>query len=182
LLPKALKRPIGVYAGRLSSDKNVHLLLDAMEASKSPGSFLIAGDGKLKERLLELQAKRRNVFYLGFVENQDLLAELFSFADYYVTACTSETYGLSLMEAQCCGLPVLCVDSPILRENLDPKTTVFIPSPQCLEDALGTPPISMRANSKALDWQEVFLKLFALYTEYAGMSHLAPEKSLLLEA
>jgi len=63
-----------------------------------------------------------------------------------------------------------------------PQTSVFVPSPQYLEDALGAPPINMRANSKALDWQEVFLKLFALYTEHAGMSHLAPEKSLLLEA
>jgi glycosyltransferase involved in cell wall biosynthesis len=182
LLPKELQRPIGVYAGRLSSDKNVHLLLDAIEAKKSPGSFLIVGDGKLKERLLELQAKRRNVFYLGFVENQDLLAELFSFADYYVTACTSETYGLSLMEAQCCGLPVLCVDSPVLRENLDSKTSVFVPSPQILKSAMEAPPTSTRANSKAFDWQEVFLKLFALYTEYSGMAHLTPEKSLLLEA
>lgn len=182
LLPDGLKRPIGVYAGRLSSDKNVHLLLDAIEATQSPGSFLIAGDGKLKDRLLELQTKRRNVFYLGFLENKDILAELFSYSDYYVTACTSETYGLSLMEAQCCGLPVLCMDSPILRENLDPKTTVFVSSPTGLEGALEAPPVNLRANSKALDWQEVFLKFFSLYVAHAGKAHLSDEKSLLLEA
>jgi glycosyltransferase involved in cell wall biosynthesis len=179
IMPKGLNRPIGVYAGRLSPDKNVHLLLDAIEESSSPGSFLIAGDGKLKDRVLELGRKKGNVFYLGFLENQETLAELFSFADYYVTACTSETYGLSLMEAQSCSLPVLCVDSPILRENLDPEASVFVPSPKDLISALDVPPSGKRSKFKAMDWREVFLKFFEVY-----IGHVTPQtsQSVLLEA
>lgn len=179
ILPKGLKRPIGVYAGRLSPDKNVHLLLDAIEKSNSPGSFLIAGDGKLKDKVVELGKKKGNVFYLGFLDNQETLAELFSFADYYVTACTSETYGLSLMEAQSCSLPVLCVDSPILRENLDPEASVFVPSPEDLSKALDAPLAVKRSKPKALDWREVFLKFFEVYSEHANAQ---TSKAALLEA
>jgi glycosyltransferase involved in cell wall biosynthesis len=92
------KPPIFLYVGRVAVEKNIQAFLEL----DLPGSKWVAGEGPAFEGL-----KRRfpEVNYLG-VLNQHELAEVYASADVFVFPSKTDTFGLVLLEALACGLPV----------------------------------------------------------------------------
>ncbi|MFV9507570.1 MAG: glycosyltransferase family 4 protein [Oscillochloridaceae bacterium umkhey_bin13] len=103
------KAPLLLFVGRLQPWKGVDTALRALNLL--PGVHLaIAGDGEQRHNLealaVELGLSAR-VHFLGALERQSLPA-LYSNADLLVaTSHASETFGIGLVEAQACGLPVV---------------------------------------------------------------------------
>jgi glycosyltransferase involved in cell wall biosynthesis len=93
-----LTKPVFAYVGRVSVEKNVEdfLRLDL------PGSKVVAGQGPALDAL-----KRRypQVTFLGVLPG-DELARLYSAADVFVFPSRTDTFGLVLLEALACGLPI----------------------------------------------------------------------------
>src|SRR4029077_16982968 len=50
---------------------------------------------------------RLNVRFTGSIQERHDLAQLFTAADVFVSASLMETYGLTLVEAMACGIPVV---------------------------------------------------------------------------
>lgn len=48
--------------------------------------------------------------------SEDQMAKLYNCFDVYINTATSEGFGLPLLEAQACGVPIVCTDTPVLRE------------------------------------------------------------------
>jgi len=92
------KPPIFLYVGRVAVEKNVEAFLEL----DLPGSKWVAGDGPA---MAGLKAKYPDVNYLG-VLNQQELAEVYASADVFVFPSKTDTFGLVLLEAMACGLPV----------------------------------------------------------------------------
>ncbi len=92
------KPPIFLYVGRVAVEKNVEAFLEL----DLPGSKWVAGDGPA---MAGLKAKYPDVNYLG-VLNQPELAEVYASADVFVFPSKTDTFGLVLLEAMACGLPV----------------------------------------------------------------------------
>ncbi len=90
--------PIFLYVGRVAVEKNIEAFLEL----DLPGSKWVAGDGPA---LSGLRAKYPEVNYLG-VLNQHELAEVYASADVFVFPSKTDTFGLVLLEAMACGLPV----------------------------------------------------------------------------
>lgn len=90
--------PIFLYVGRVAVEKNVEDFL----ALDLPGSKWVAGDGPA---LAGLRARYPEVNYLG-VLSQHELAEVYASADVFVFPSKTDTFGLVLLEAMACGLPV----------------------------------------------------------------------------
>ncbi|NWG39768.1 MAG: glycosyltransferase family 1 protein [Hydrogenophilaceae bacterium] len=90
--------PIFLYVGRVAVEKNVEAFLQL----DLPGSKWVAGDGPA---MAGLKAKYPDVNYLG-VLNQQELAEVYASADVFVFPSKTDTFGLVLLEAMACGLPV----------------------------------------------------------------------------
>ena len=90
--------PIFLYVGRIAVEKNIEAFL----ALDLPGSKWVAGVGPA---LKQIQARYPNVNYLG-VLNQDELARVYAAADVFVFPSKTDTFGLVLLEAMACGLPV----------------------------------------------------------------------------
>lgn len=90
--------PIFLYVGRVAVEKNIEAFLEI----DLPGSKWVAGDGPA---MAGLRAKYPNVNYLG-VLNQQELAEIYASADVFVFPSKTDTFGLVLLEAMACGLPV----------------------------------------------------------------------------
>jgi glycosyltransferase involved in cell wall biosynthesis len=67
-----------------------------------PGQKWVAGEGPLALKLLH---NYPSVRYLG-VLTQDALAELYSQADVFVFPSVTDTFGLAMLEALACGVPV----------------------------------------------------------------------------
>lgn len=93
-----LPRPVFVYTGRVAVEKNIEafLLLDL------PGSKLVIGDGPDLNRL---KKKYPGVYFSGFRTGREL-AEYIASGDVFVFPSRTDTFGIVLLEAMACGLPV----------------------------------------------------------------------------
>lgn len=90
--------PIFLYVGRVAVEKNIEAFLDL----DLPGSKWVAGEGPA---LAALRTQYPKVNFMG-VLNQHELAEVYSSADVFVFPSKTDTFGLVLLEAMACGLPV----------------------------------------------------------------------------
>lgn len=104
------KGPLLVYAGRIDNEKSADVLIDM--AHKLPAdlgaALVMIGDGKLVDELKD-RAKGLPVAFLGFIDDRPALARALASSDMYVSAMASETFGVSVIEAQACGLPIVGV-------------------------------------------------------------------------
>ena len=90
--------PIFLYVGRVAVEKNIGAFLDL----DLPGSKWVAGEGPA---LASLRAKYPDTNFMGAL-SQEELAEVYSSADVFVFPSKTDTFGLVLLEAMACGLPV----------------------------------------------------------------------------
>jgi glycosyltransferase involved in cell wall biosynthesis len=118
-----IARPVSLFVGRISSDKN----MDAFLNLDVPGSKVVCGSGPLEAGLRE---KYPEVHWLGLMPRHEM-AQVYSAADVLVFPSRSETFGLVMLEAMACGVPVAAypVEGPLqvvgrsgagaLRDNLE---------------------------------------------------------------
>lgn len=105
------------YVGRLAKEKNVEELLACLaELKRSDVTLLVVGDGPyrsaLEEAVRDLGLRDRVVF-TGMVKPAQV-ADYYRLGDLFVSASTSETQGLTYIEALASGLPALCRKDPCL--------------------------------------------------------------------
>ena len=95
---QGLPRPIFLYAGRVSIEKNIEAFL----ALDLPGSKVVVGDGPA---LPALKQRFPQVTFTGYRDNGSL-ARSYSGADVFVFPSRTDTFGLVLLEALAAGTPV----------------------------------------------------------------------------
>jgi glycosyltransferase involved in cell wall biosynthesis len=115
--------PLFAYLGRLKRYKGVDIVLRAFAEASIRGARLeVAGTGDLRpelERLARRLGIANNVTFSGYVDEatkQDLLRRAWSL----VFASPKEGWGITNLEAQASGTPVIVSDSPGLRESVKP--------------------------------------------------------------
>jgi glycosyltransferase involved in cell wall biosynthesis len=96
--PLDLPRPIHLYVGRVAVEKNVGAFLSL----PLPGSKVVIGDGPQRAAL---QARYPGVHFLGAKFGADLARHVAA-ADVFVFPSLTDTFGLVILEALACGLPV----------------------------------------------------------------------------
>jgi glycosyltransferase involved in cell wall biosynthesis len=103
----ALCRPIALFVGRVSYEKNI----DAFLSLDLPGSKVVCGVGPVLDTL---KKRYPQVHWLGLLP-RDELARVYAAADLFVFPSRSETFGLVMAEAMACGTPVAAfpVDGPL---------------------------------------------------------------------
>jgi glycosyltransferase involved in cell wall biosynthesis len=105
--PHAGKRIL--YAGRLAAEKNTAVLVDLIVRLPAEYSLVIAGDGP-QRRWLAAQASRlpsgRFQVKQYFRDRDDFAQELAD-ADVFVHPNPREPFGITLLEAMACGVPVV---------------------------------------------------------------------------
>jgi glycosyltransferase involved in cell wall biosynthesis len=123
--------PLILHISRLSAEKRIDVLLDAVTKMQSIGHIVLVGIGPA-EAALRAQAERlhlgNRVSFLGFVSDDDLLA-LRRSSDVYVIPSESELQSLSTMEAMACGLPVLAANACALPELVRHNENGFLFQP-----------------------------------------------------
>lgn len=91
-------KPIFLYAGRLAIEKNIEAFLTL----DLPGSKVVVGDGPAASIL---RHKYHDVKFLGSMAPPEL-ARIYASSDVFVFPSQTDTFGMVLLEALSCGLPI----------------------------------------------------------------------------
>jgi phosphatidylinositol alpha 1,6-mannosyltransferase len=117
-----------LYAGRLSPEKNLALLIDTIatlaDDTATDYRLVIAGDGpagRTLRRAAEHRARGR-VFFEGHVPDRQALARIYASCDLFVHPNPREPFGIGPLEAMASGVPLVAPDeggvlSYATREN-----------------------------------------------------------------
>jgi alpha-1,6-mannosyltransferase len=102
-------QPLLIYVGRLDAEKKPHIVAEAFRKLPAVlGAHLVLlGEGPLREEIAALGDPR--IHTPGFVRDRQQLARWLASADVYVSGMADETFGVSIVEAQASGLPVVGV-------------------------------------------------------------------------
>jgi glycosyltransferase involved in cell wall biosynthesis len=98
------------WTGRLSPEKNVELLIDAVaQADPRPDRVLLIGDGPLRLALESRIARNRLEDIVQLPGAQSDVHPILHAADAFVFPSRGESFGGALAEAMACGLPCIAV-------------------------------------------------------------------------
>lgn len=134
--------PVALWVGRLSPEKGVHTLLEALaQPELAEACLLLVGDGPERRslerccRTLQLDGR---VYFAGEVPASALPAYA-ALADVFVTASRVEMLPLSVVEALALGLPVVGLDVPWIRAIVRPGVNGLLadPHPRALAQEWG---------------------------------------------
>ena len=111
--------PLLIYAGRLDGEKRAEAVVNAFAMlPDSLGAHLVLlGDGPLRKQFIERGLPRFHA--PGFVNGRAELARWLASADLYVSGMADETFGISIIEAQASGLPVVGVAAGAMVDRVD---------------------------------------------------------------
>jgi glycosyltransferase involved in cell wall biosynthesis len=89
--------------------KAIHLLKEQIPIIKC----LVIREGPEKKKLEELTRKlnlEKNIIFLGFLENTDDVYATMKSSKVFVHPLTREGFGILVIEANACGIPVITID------------------------------------------------------------------------
>jgi glycosyltransferase involved in cell wall biosynthesis len=150
-----LPRPIALYVGRVSYEKNI----DSFLAMPWHGSKVVCGVGPLENALKD---KFHHVCWLGVLP-RDELALVYASADVFSFPSRNETFGLVMLESMACGTPVAAypVDGPLEVLRADPDHPHHRKGGVLHEDlafasleALKVPRAEARSQALTFSWDE----------------------------
>ncbi|MEQ8833277.1 MAG: glycosyltransferase [Miltoncostaeaceae bacterium] len=172
------KRLVALYVGRVSREKGVEVLAEAMHRAAGQRADLhlcVVGDGPARR---ELSRALRGVSHrmMGVLHGADLAAA-YAAADMFVFPSATETYGQVVMEAAASGVPAIVCDRGAAHEHVrHGDTGVVVPAgdPGALsravlllaDDARLRADLGLRAREMALAhprWPHVFSALAGSY-------------------
>lgn len=142
-----LPRPIQLYVGRVSVEKN----LQAFLSGSYPGTKVIVGDGPARA-VLERQFP--GAVFLGKRSGR-VLAGCYAGADVFVFPSRTDTFGLVMIEALACGTPVAAFPVPGPIDIIDDRVGALSDT---LDRAIAAALFSDRgecaARGKQFSWDE----------------------------
>lgn len=170
-------RPYVLMLSRLDPKKNVEGLIDAFKSLDDELSCLvIAGDG-LRDYVASLKEKASgsdNIIFTGWVEGEQKEA-LLRDAALFALPSHQENFGLSVMEAMACGVPVLVSPQVNLAPEIEAANAGWVVDLAQLRGGLAAAlknETERRLRGKAASsfarqhtWQRTATELAALYRE-----------------
>jgi len=111
-------QPLLIYVGRLDGEKKPDVVVDAFRRlPRELGARLaLLGEGPLKAELAAIGDER--IIMPGYVQGRAELARWLASSDIYVSAMADETFGISIIEAQASGLPVVGVAAGAMLDRV----------------------------------------------------------------
>lgn len=160
-----------LYSGRLLSHKNVDVLVRAiaiLRRKKPDIRCIIIGDGPEREQIEQLINELRlgdNITLMHFLENHNDLYALMKSSKLFVLPSVREGFGLMVIEANACGLPVITTNHQhnaardLIIEGQNGLTAE--PEPKQLAERMGAilfgpalqPLETLRTNFSRYTWQ-----------------------------
>ncbi|MDO4594245.1 MAG: glycosyltransferase [Tissierellia bacterium] len=95
-----------LYLGRLAKEKNIDWLIDSYKKIKPDAKFIIAGFGPHSDQLKK-KAEGSDIYFAGEISPAKVI-DYYRASDVFVSASTSETQGLTYLEALSAPTVAIC--------------------------------------------------------------------------
>jgi alpha-1,6-mannosyltransferase len=165
-------RRVLVFAGRPAREKKIEVLVEAVEALGDPYVLLLVGAGPSP-------SGTGRVISLPYEPDSAALARLLASCDAFVHANDAEPFGLIVLEAMACGLPVVGPAAGGVAETVDEAVGQLAQAPgaaafaEAIEALFARDPaaIGAQARARALvrhGWRGVFDRLCEVYAGVSG--------------
>jgi alpha-1,6-mannosyltransferase len=169
-----------LYIGRLAQEKNTQTLFAAFEmlVRREPDRYhlLVVGDGLQRGALRKLQKRAGSVTWRQYCTDSEELSRFYRSADLLVHPGVQETFGLTALESQACGTPVVGIRGSYMDRIIfgDQEHWASENSAEALADAVVA---ATRGELRAIGrvaannvreryaWPVVFKRLFRFYDE-----------------
>jgi glycosyltransferase involved in cell wall biosynthesis len=169
-----------LFVGRLSPQKNIPRLIQALALIRTKVEVVIVGDGVERPKIERL-ARELGLCDLRLVGEQHghVLVEWYRWADAFVLPSNEEGMPLVLLEAMAAGLPIIATDVPGTRELAEGGAMLLsAPEPAALAQAIeriatdsqlrGTLGRAGYDRAHHFDWGHVLLGLEDVYSKVAA--------------
>ncbi len=163
-----------LYVGRVSKEKNLDVLADALKSMhRQDVKLTIVGDGPYRAELMQDLAAL-NVDFPGYLEG-DALVQAYRNADLFVFPSTTDTFGCVILEAHSCAVPTIITDAGGPRDIVVPgETGVVVQGKNAPalrkgiesmldRDKLSTMGLHARATVEARRFDQSFLEYWKCY-------------------
>ncbi len=183
-----IRPPYVFYLGQWKAYKNLPILLEAfarVRRTHPSSQLVIAGDDprhpEVRQRAAALP--EGSVVLPGRLP-ESAVPELYRGAALVVLPSRAEGFGLPVIEAMACGVPVICSDLPVLREIADGIAIFCDPNdPAAFADAMAStldgPNNSSRRQlgidrARAFTWQRAARQTVEAYERAIGVPLIGP--------
>jgi glycosyltransferase involved in cell wall biosynthesis len=179
-----------LYVGRLAAEKRVDFVLEAFRRAsamvpRGVMHLILAGTGPCEPELRA--AAPPEVTFLGFLDRQTRLPDLYANCDAFVFGSLTETLGLVVLEAMASGLPVIAAPAGGVQDHLrdgvnglayDPddaaamaRAMVLLAGEYELARRLSR---AARRTAESLSWERELDRLDASYREICEPGRMPP--------
>ena len=167
-----LPHPIAVSMGRVAIEKNI----DAFLSLDIPGSKVVIGDGPDLEML---KARYPDVLFTGAKFGKEL-ASWVAAADVFVFPSKTDTFGLVILEAMACGVPVAAYPVTGPKDVITNGVTGYLDNDlkTAITHALTLSPQSCIEFAKQRSW-ETCTTIFAHLMRNNGANKMKNDKQII---
>jgi alpha-1,6-mannosyltransferase len=163
-----------VYAGRFTPEKKLHVLVEAVRKLGERYHLIMVGGGPDRELL-----RGSKVTIIPFKRDQRQLARLLASCDLLVHPGDCETFGLIVLEAMACGLPVVATNGGGVAELVDCETGILA-EPNSVDSLAGAIEAiyqrdmarmggaARRKAAERYDWNEILPQVLGRYDILLG--------------
>lgn len=164
-------RPISMFVGRVAVEKNIEAFLDL----NIPGTKYVVGAGPDYETF---QKKYPNVKFVGYKYGKEL-AQYIAAADVFVFPSRTDTFGLVMLEAMACGVPVAAfpVTGPIDVVKQGVTGVLDERLAEAVMGALELNPDDARKYAEAHSWMSATWQFYS-HLEFNSREALATENDI----
>lgn len=164
--------PLLIYAGRLDNEKRAQTVIDMFRHLPPAlgAALVLIGDGQRRPDMIA-DAAGLPIAFPGFITDRAQIARALASSDIYVSGMADETFGISIVEAQASGLPVVGVASGAMIDRVPPGLGLLGPVDDAAAMArnveqlwaAGTRPVGDAAyrHAQQFSWDRTFEQLFS---------------------
>ena len=162
-----------VFAGRPAREKRIDVLVEAVEALGEPYYLVLVGAGGA------VATPSPRVISVPYQGDPDGLSQVLGACDVFTHANDAEPFGLIVLEAMACGLPVVGIASGGVAESVDESVGQLAARSdgetfaQAVRDIFDrdVQGLGQAARARAVErhgWDAVFARLCEVYAEVSG--------------
>lgn len=180
------ERPLLLYVGRLSAEKDVGSLRAVLEAVPE-ARLAIVGDGPVRHEL-EKHFRGTATHFMGYLRGE-ALAAAYASADLFVLPSKTETLGLVLLEAMASGCPVVACRAGGVPDAVENGVTGYLFEPsdpeglvQAVKRAMACPAkraeiqTRARADVERRSWEDATGQLRGYYRQAIEDRRVTPAR------